>query len=120
MSMARLSFPGPDARSFTVRAAGRRCLSTSADLLDHPSLVSAADAVFAEWGRIDVLVNNAGAALGGTFVAQAADDVGRLVALNTTAVTSHSVALAGLVLIGVSIVLFVWFVRYITAVVMSH
>jgi hypothetical protein len=30
------------------------------------------------------------------------------------------VALAGLVLIGVSIVLFVWFVRYITAVVMSH
>lgn len=30
------------------------------------------------------------------------------------------VALAGLVLIGVSIVLFVWFVRYITAMVMSH
>jgi|GEM_PF-769314 hypothetical protein len=30
------------------------------------------------------------------------------------------VALAGLVLIGVSIVLFVWFVRYITVMVMSH
>ena len=41
-----------------VRAAGRRCLTVPADLLDHPSLVSAADAVFAEWGRIDVLVNN--------------------------------------------------------------
>ena len=41
-----------------VRAAGRRCMTVPADLLDHPSLVSAADAVLAEWGRIDVLVNN--------------------------------------------------------------
>ena len=41
-----------------VRAVGRRCLTVPADLLDHPSLVSAADAVLAEWGHIDVLVNN--------------------------------------------------------------
>jgi NAD(P)-dependent dehydrogenase (short-subunit alcohol dehydrogenase family) len=41
-----------------VRDAGRRCLTVPADLLDHPSLVSAADAVLAEWGQIDVLVNN--------------------------------------------------------------
>lgn len=41
-----------------VRAAGRRCLAVPADLLDHPSLVAAADAVLAEWGRVDVLVNN--------------------------------------------------------------
>lgn len=41
-----------------VRATGRRCLTISADLRDHPPLVSAADAVLAEWGRIDVLVNN--------------------------------------------------------------
>jgi NAD(P)-dependent dehydrogenase (short-subunit alcohol dehydrogenase family) len=41
-----------------VRAAGRACLTVPADLLDHPSLVSAADAVVAEWGHVDVLVNN--------------------------------------------------------------
>jgi NAD(P)-dependent dehydrogenase (short-subunit alcohol dehydrogenase family) len=41
-----------------VRSKGRRCLTVPADLLDHPSLVSAADAVLAEWGHIDVLVNN--------------------------------------------------------------
>src|SRR6476646_7385729 len=41
-----------------VRAAGRRCLTVPADLLEHPSLVSAADTVLAEWGQIDVLVNN--------------------------------------------------------------
>ena len=41
-----------------IRAAGRRCMAVPADLLDHPSLVSAVDAVIAQWGRIDVLVNN--------------------------------------------------------------
>jgi short-subunit dehydrogenase len=44
--------------------------------------------------RIGVLVNNAGAALGGPFVAQSADDVGRLVALNTTAVVRLASAVA--------------------------
>ncbi|MBI5317880.1 SDR family oxidoreductase [Bradyrhizobium sp.] len=44
--------------------------------------------------RIGVLVNNAGAALGGAFVAQAANDVGRLVALNTTAVARLASAVA--------------------------
>ena len=44
--------------------------------------------------RIGVLVNNAGAALGGSFVAQAIEDVGRLVALNTTAVVRLASAVA--------------------------
>ena len=41
-----------------VRATGQRCLALPADLLDHPTLVSAADSVLAEWGSVDVLVNN--------------------------------------------------------------
>ena len=41
-----------------IRSAGQRCLTLPADLLDHPSLVAAADAVLAEWGHIDALVNN--------------------------------------------------------------
>jgi uncharacterized protein len=44
--------------------------------------------------RIGVLVNNAGAALSGNFVAQAADDVVRLIALNTTAVVRLASAVA--------------------------
>src|ERR1044072_7456119 len=41
-----------------VRAAGRRCMTVPADLLEHPSLVTAADTVLAEWGHIDGLVNS--------------------------------------------------------------
>ena len=53
------ALPGSlDATADLIRSAGQRCLTLPADLLDHPSLVSAADAVFAEWGHIDVLVNN--------------------------------------------------------------
>ncbi len=47
-----------DSTADLVRATGRRCLTIPADLLDHPSLVSAADRVLREWGHIDVLVNN--------------------------------------------------------------
>jgi NAD(P)-dependent dehydrogenase (short-subunit alcohol dehydrogenase family) len=53
------ALPGSlDATADLVRAAGRECLTVPADLLDHPSLVSAADAVLAQWGHVDVLVNN--------------------------------------------------------------
>jgi NAD(P)-dependent dehydrogenase (short-subunit alcohol dehydrogenase family) len=41
-----------------VRAAGVRSLTVPADLTDRASVTGAADAVLAEWGRIDVLVNN--------------------------------------------------------------
>ena len=47
-----------DSTADLVRQAGRACLTVPADLLDHPSLVTAADAVLAEWGHVDVLVNN--------------------------------------------------------------
>ena len=41
-----------------VRAAGRRCLPVQGDLLDHDSLERCVATVLAEWGHIDVLVNN--------------------------------------------------------------
>jgi NAD(P)-dependent dehydrogenase (short-subunit alcohol dehydrogenase family) len=53
------ALPGSlDATADLVGAAGRECLTVPADLLDHPSLVAAADAVLAKWGHVDVLVNN--------------------------------------------------------------
>jgi len=47
-----------DSTAELIRATGRRCVAVAADLLDHPSLERAVDAVLGEWGRIDVLVNN--------------------------------------------------------------
>jgi NAD(P)-dependent dehydrogenase (short-subunit alcohol dehydrogenase family) len=47
-----------DSTASQIEAAGRRCLTVPADLLDHPSLVAAADSVLAQWGHVDVLVNN--------------------------------------------------------------
>jgi uncharacterized protein len=44
--------------------------------------------------RIGILINNAGAAQSGSFIEQAADDVARIVALNTTALVrlAHAIA----------------------------
>jgi NAD(P)-dependent dehydrogenase (short-subunit alcohol dehydrogenase family) len=41
-----------------VRAVGVRSLIVPADLTDRASVIAAADTVLAEWGRVDVLVNN--------------------------------------------------------------
>ncbi|MCF6100049.1 SDR family NAD(P)-dependent oxidoreductase [Mesorhizobium muleiense] len=44
--------------------------------------------------RIGILVNNAGTAIGGSFIEQSTDDVARLVALNTTALLRLASAIA--------------------------
>ncbi|RJG41593.1 SDR family oxidoreductase [Mesorhizobium sp. DCY119] len=44
--------------------------------------------------RIGILVNNAGTAIGGSFIEQGTDDVARLVALNTTALLRLASAIA--------------------------
>lgn len=56
-----------------------------ADLTNADEL-AAVEARLRDDRHIGILVNNAGASLGGTFVDQTTDDIGRLVALNTTAV----------------------------------
>jgi len=42
-----------------IEAAGGRALPVRADLLDQASLLAATERVLDEWGRVDVLVNNA-------------------------------------------------------------
>ncbi|VTZ62912.1 hypothetical protein EMEDMD4_440226 [Sinorhizobium medicae] len=44
--------------------------------------------------RIGILVNNAGTAIGGSFIEQSTDDMARLVALNTTALLRFAGAIA--------------------------
>ena len=48
-----------DTTAAMIERLGRRALTVPADLLDHPSLVTAAHTVLDTWGRVDVLVNNA-------------------------------------------------------------
>jgi len=50
---------GLDTTASAVEAAGGRALPVAIDLLDAPSLDAAVSLVEAEWGPIDVLVNNA-------------------------------------------------------------
>jgi 3-oxoacyl-[acyl-carrier protein] reductase len=42
-----------------VRAEGRRAMAVSLDVRDEESVVKLAERVYAEWGRCDLLVNNA-------------------------------------------------------------
>jgi len=48
-----------DTTAALVADAGRRALPIAMDLMDRASVAAAADRVYAEWGRLDVLVNNA-------------------------------------------------------------
>ena len=48
-----------DTTAALVQDAGRRALPIAMDLLDRASVAAAADRVYDEWGRLDVLVNNA-------------------------------------------------------------
>lgn len=48
-----------DTTAALVEAAGGRALPIAMDLMDRDSIEAAADRVYDEWGRLDVLVNNA-------------------------------------------------------------
>lgn len=62
--------------------------------LTNPSDLAKVETRLREDHDIGILINNAGASLAGTFVEQSMDDIGRLVALNTTAVVRLASAVA--------------------------
>lgn len=62
--------------------------------LTRPDDLAAVEARLGDDDAIGILINNAGASLGGGFVNQATDDVGRLIALNVTAVARLASAVA--------------------------
>ena len=62
--------------------------------LTHPEELGVVEARLRGDPRIGILVNNAGARIGKTFVDQATDDIGRLVALNAVAVVRLASAVA--------------------------
>lgn len=62
--------------------------------LTQPAELAVVEARLRDDARIGILLNNAGTALGGTFLNQSTDDVAQLVALNTTAVLRLASAVA--------------------------
>jgi uncharacterized protein len=62
--------------------------------LTQPDELAAVETRLRDDARIGILVNNAGASLGGSFLEQATDDVARIVALNTTALLRLASAVA--------------------------
>lgn len=62
--------------------------------LTQPEELAAVEARLRDDARIGILVNNAGASVGGSFIAQATDDAARIVALNTTALVRLASAVA--------------------------
>ncbi len=68
-----------------IRKLGRRCLPVRVDVTDEGEVSTMAEAAWKEFGRIDILCNNAGGGVGGgPVVQQTLDSWNKTVAINLT------------------------------------
>lgn len=68
--------------SSMVEDIGRRCLPKLTDVSDRAQMEKLAEEVLSEWGRVDVLVNNAGVGVGGELVNIPLDDIEWITGIN--------------------------------------
>jgi 3-oxoacyl-[acyl-carrier protein] reductase len=78
-----------------IKHLGRRALAIQADSADAAAVSAAVSATVAEFGRLDVLVNNAGVGFVGAFTETALEDVDRVLAVNVRGVFAATQAAAG-------------------------
>jgi NAD(P)-dependent dehydrogenase (short-subunit alcohol dehydrogenase family) len=74
--VAVLDLDGPAGRATAeaIQAGGGHAIACECDVADPLAVTNAIDTVAAEWGRLDVLVSNAGTIHSGTGLLQTADD----------------------------------------------
>ncbi|WP_336156940.1 SDR family oxidoreductase [Amycolatopsis sp. VC5-11] len=77
-----------------IKALGRRALAVAADNADAAAVEAAVEAAVAEFGRLDVLVNNAGVGFVGPLEQTGMDDVDRVLAVNVRGVLAATKAAA--------------------------
>ena len=77
-----------------IEAAGGRALALRADVADAQALAAAIDTAAARFGRLDIVVNNAGVFLGGHVTEFAIADFDKTVAVNLRAVFAATQAAA--------------------------
>ena len=77
-----------------IKAAGRRALAVRADSGDPAAVEAAVTAAVAEFGRLDVLVNNAGVGFVAPLDETSMDDVDRILAVNVRGVLAATKAAA--------------------------
>jgi 3-oxoacyl-[acyl-carrier protein] reductase len=81
------SQPAAESVAGDIQSAGGKSLLAQADLRDGPQLESLIGTTLDQWGRIDILINNAGSLVQRTPVAEMPDEIYRdIVDLNVTAV----------------------------------
>ena len=69
----------------TIRDLGRRAIAVKVDVTDENEVSKMAEAAMKEFGRVDILCNNAGGGVGGGFVVQHSLDAwNKTVAMNLT------------------------------------
>lgn len=69
-----------------IEAKGRKALAVTCDVTKEESIAAAIEQVVAEFGKIDILLNNAGVAVGGGVHELALDDWNKAIATNLTGV----------------------------------
>lgn len=78
-----------------IKNLGRRALAIQADSADASAVSAAVSATVAEFGRLDVLVNNAGVGFVGALAETSLEDVDRVLAVNVRGVFAATQAAAG-------------------------
>ncbi|KWS06296.1 short-chain dehydrogenase/reductase SDR [Lysobacter capsici AZ78] len=68
-----------------IQAGGRRALALAADSADPQAVIAAVERTVAEFGRIDIVVNNAGVFAYGTFEDESAESYERVMAIHVRA-----------------------------------
>ena len=75
-----------------INAAGGRALAVEADSADAQAVMNAVDKTAAEFGKVDIIVNNAGIYIGAAFEDHTLNDYEQIMGVNVRAVYAASLA----------------------------